>query len=118
MIPDDFDVRNWAGWSNILAYRQSYTSKISFQKHRGDIDKLSHMKMPILLVRGTRTLDAYRDVVGALATHLPSAKIQEIEGTHNAWLENLEKFSLMIQEFHTSLDRPCELLQAKRPADE
>jgi pimeloyl-ACP methyl ester carboxylesterase len=81
---------NWDRW---VPHRMA----LSWQSEELDrsgrsVDELASIRCPVLLVKGTVTIDWEKRVVDVLGERLPNATVVELDGDHAAHIQSLDAF--------------------------
>jgi pimeloyl-ACP methyl ester carboxylesterase len=93
------DPRQSRAWPVAFAHRQALSSAHLVAAHDDDPERLRHLKVPTLLIRGTHSTPGDRAAVEALAKHIPGATVAELPGNHACHLTAFEPFMDVLQDF-------------------
>jgi pimeloyl-ACP methyl ester carboxylesterase len=105
VVPADVDPRTLDRWPVWVKYRNSLSlGDIPFH-HSEDIDRLRAFDRPVLLIKGTGSPPHMVDMVDALATEFPQARVVELAGGHAMVVVSLDAFIDIVSRFLREADR-------------
>jgi pimeloyl-ACP methyl ester carboxylesterase len=90
------DLPSWPTW---VQHRQSLRGIPFVNRHTDSIDRLSRVKCPVLLVKGTGSAPVLHRVIDSLVERLPNAEVAEFAGGHAPHIVSAEAFMERLSEF-------------------
>jgi pimeloyl-ACP methyl ester carboxylesterase len=88
----DVDPRQTRAWRLAWTHRLAIASSWRVIGHEDDPARLSSLRMPALLVRGTESLARDRLIASTLKEHIPHAALLELLGRHTSHFEAMDAF--------------------------
>ncbi|HUP16914.1 MAG TPA: alpha/beta hydrolase [Acidimicrobiia bacterium] len=80
---------NWERWTS---HRMALSWQDSVESSGRSLEDLSSITCPVLLVKGTVSVDWERRVVDVLGESLPNARVVELAGDHACHIQSIDRF--------------------------
>jgi pimeloyl-ACP methyl ester carboxylesterase len=90
------EIPQWPVW---VVYRQSLRSNPAVLSHNDDLSRLRGFKRPVLLVRGTGSAQFLHQIIHALATQFPQARVVEMPAGHAPHIVSRDRFLAELASF-------------------
>jgi pimeloyl-ACP methyl ester carboxylesterase len=99
IVPDGVSPRTLPPWKDWVEHRRSLLNTSAPLDHKDDSRRLSAFSRPVLLVKGTGSAIFLHQIIDALATQLPNAKVIELPGGHAPQLASIDQFMEEMRKF-------------------
>ena len=88
---------NWERWTS---HRMALSWQDFVETSGRSLEDLSSITCPVLLIKGTVTVDWERRVVDVLGERIPNARVVELDGDHACHIQSIDRF---LEEFEAQL---------------
>ena len=80
---------NWERWTS---HRMALSWQDSVESSGRSVNELSSISCPVLLVKGTDTVNWEKRVVDVLGERIPHARVIELAGDHSSHIQSIDRF--------------------------